>query len=92
MGEQVELRAGERQTESVLNGNGRVTRYVREGVRADQTRLRIEQQTPVIRGTLDGSGERKRMEFTSVHEVPEDDAWFVLQALADHYNMELTEK
>lgn len=92
MSDELNAAIGQERSEKVLRGNGKVTEYSRSVGSGEQKRLRIAEKTHAKRGTLDGSGVVETEQFDTVQVLPQEKAWFVLQALADFYNMELRER
>lgn len=75
----------------VLHGNGQVREYVREGPSEDVAMLEISEFNETRHKTLDGSGIVEGKRPVTKARIRKQNAWFVLQALAEYFNFELEE-
>lgn len=82
----------EGETHRVLGGNGRVREVTKHGLSKDVQELVIEEKGQQRYGGLGGQETIVKQRYRKRSTVLKGNAWFTLQALADYFNMELTEK
>lgn len=70
----------------------RVEEYTREGMEEDQERVKVVRAKNVRCGTLTGEGTTTRRFDETLADMPAGNAYNVMQALADHFNCEVTPK
>jgi len=73
-------------------GSPRVEEYTRNGMDEDQERVRIVRPITERHGTLTGDGPETVTRDQKLADFPATNAWNVMQALADHFNCEVTER
>ena len=73
-------------------GKARVENYTREGMGEDQERVKIVRPKTVRTGTLKGEGVAERTVEQKLADFPGKNAYNVLKALVDEFNVHLEER
>lgn len=72
--------------------DGRVREYTREGFREDVEMLSVDERTTQKYGSIEGNGPTEVQHARTLAQIPEDEAWSVMVALADYLGYEVTAK